>query len=137
MFDHKKSPFIVTVAVYANPSADVKQRQEARCLLDTGCMQGNIISASLAHRLGFTTYEALKPREESGGTVATGHIHQVLGAIHLTWYQVSSAKIFNNMRFLVSESDQFDLVIGTHSISRFRLFSPPNLGVGMKQPSGK
>lgn len=129
MFDHKEVPFILTVAVYPCPESEVDQRQEGQCVLDTGCLQGNIISANFARRLGYRSYEPLKAREENGGTVATGQVHTVLGAVHISWYHTTSPKVFRDMRFLVSESNQFDLVVGTHSIVRHGLISPPNLGV--------
>lgn len=101
----------------------------ARCVLDTGCVQGNIISADLAHRLGFTDidFQPLTPREEEGGMVATGEVHKVMGTIRVSWFSSTSPKVFNTMRFLVSETANVDLVIGTRSITKERLLLPPNL----------
>jgi len=138
MFDNKKQcPFFLTVSVFPCPGSDVLERQEGRCVLDTACLQGNIISAEFAQRLGFTEFRALRPREESGGTVATGNIHKVSGAIHVSWFHCTSAKVYRDMRFLVSESAQVDMVIGTHSIVRHQLISPPNLFVDINGEPGK
>lgn len=98
-------------------------------MLDTACHQGNIISESLARRLGFEEFEPLSSRESKGGSVATGHIHHVIGAIHLTWFHNTSPKMYNDMRFLVSETADVELVVGAQSILRNNLISPPNLGI--------
>ena len=120
---------MLTVSVYeCDPS---RARQNARCVIDTACLQGNIISADFARRLGFTSFEALRHREQDGGRVATGDIHTVVGAIRISWFHSTAAKVFRNMRFLVSETAQVDLVIGTHSIVKHRLLSPPNFMVTM------
>lgn len=128
MFDHKvHCPFFITVSVFPCPTSNIHGRQSGRCVLDTACMQGNIISADFARRLGYTSFLPLKEREENGGTVITGDLHQVSGAIHVSWYHSTSAKVYRDMRFLVSDTAQVDLVIGTHSIVRHSLMSPPNL----------
>jgi len=129
MFDHNVCPFDITVAVFPCPESAVSKRQEGRCILDTGCLQGNIISLTFANQLGYTEFQPLKPREKGGGTVMNGQVHNVLGAIHISWYHSTSPKVFRDMRFLVSESASVDLLIGTHSIVRHRLISPPNLEV--------
>jgi hypothetical protein len=59
--------------------------------------------------------------------VATGEVHKVLGCIRVSWFSETSPKVFNNMRFLVSETAQVDLVIGTRSIQKEKLLNPPNL----------
>ncbi|KAF2464167.1 uncharacterized protein BDR25DRAFT_346844 [Lindgomyces ingoldianus] len=133
MFDDKtECPFFLTVSVFPCQGSDVVERQEGRCVLDTACLQGNIISIEFAHRLGFTQFKSLKPRERNGGIVASGNIHNVSGAIHVSWYHCTSSKVFRNMRFLVSESAPVDMVIGTHSIVRHQLISPPNLFIDIE-----
>lgn len=124
MFDHKECPFVLTVSVFPCVSSGVEQ---AKCVFDTACLQGNIISSAFARRLGYKEFQDLKSREEPGGTVATGQIHKVKGAVHVSWFHSTSPQVFRDMRFLVSESAQVDLVIGTHSIVRHQLISPPNL----------
>jgi hypothetical protein len=62
--------------------------------------------------------------------VATGEVHKVLGCIRVSWFSETSPKVFNNMRFLVSETAHVDLVIGTRSIQKEKLLSPPNLMSG-------
>ncbi|OCL13371.1 hypothetical protein AOQ84DRAFT_372240 [Glonium stellatum] len=86
MFDHKDCPFIRTV-------------------------KGNIVSLSLAQKLGYTEFKNLNPRERNGGTSASGHKLQAEGAIHLTWYRSTSSQIFRDMRFLVSANAQCDLLV--------------------------
>lgn len=103
---------------------------EGRCVLDTACFQGNIISSEFAHALGFTEFEPLSSKEQDGGIVANGSKHDVSGALYLSWFHSTSVKVYRDMRFLVSESAPVDLVIGTHSIVRHRLISPPNLMAG-------
>jgi len=93
-------------------------------------VQGNIISSSLARRLGYADFQPLTENEQQGGTVATGEIHKVSGAIRIAWFHNTSTKVFSDMRFLVSETAQVDLVIGTRSIVKENLLSPPNLGMG-------
>ena len=70
----------------------------------------------------------LKPRERHGGVSASGHAIHPKGAIYLSWYHSTSPQ-YSNMRFLVVENIHFDLVIGTDSIVRHNLISPPNLSV--------
>ena len=119
---------MLTVSVY--PCDDSQDRQDAQCVLDTACLQGNIISVDFARRLGFTSFQTLRHREQNGARVATGDIHTVIGALRISWFHNTSAKVFRDMRFLVSETAQVDLVIGTHSIVKHRLLSPPNLMTG-------
>jgi hypothetical protein len=92
------------------------------------CLQGNIVSLAFATKLGYTEAEfrKLKPREQRGGVSASGHAIPPKGAIYLSWYHSTSPQ-YSNMRFLVLKDAQFDLVIGTESIVRHNLISPPNL----------
>lgn len=134
MFRHRECPYVLTVSVYEYQSSG--ERQDAQCVLDTGCFQGNIISQKLANRLGFTDFQELNAAEKTGGKTATG-IHEVLGAIHVSWLHSTSPKIFRDMRFLVSESEHIELIIGTHSITRHQLIPPPNLFIDLDEDSGK
>ncbi|ORY09024.1 hypothetical protein BCR34DRAFT_385554 [Clohesyomyces aquaticus] len=128
-FIKTECPYIVTVSVY--PVDKASDPIEARCTLDTGCLQGNIISAKLAQRLGFVEYRPLSERESTGATLLTGNIHTAKGAVLVTWHHFTSTKFFHDMRFLVTESENVDLIIGTASIIKHNLIPPPNLGVGV------
>ncbi|KAE9364221.1 hypothetical protein N431DRAFT_104210 [Stipitochalara longipes BDJ] len=129
--DDDNCPFIINVQVLPSSNAASKAHQQARCTFDTGCLQGNIISIEFARKLGFTSADFKRPssRERNGGTSATGHAHVPEGVLHLTWYHNSSPRLFRNMRFLVSPSEHFDIVIGANSILKYKLLAPPNLGV--------
>lgn len=66
----------------------------------------------------------------------------MLGCIRVSWFSETSPKVFNQMRFLVSETADVDLVIGTRSIQKEKLLNPPNFMLEQKihdlaQPSGK
>ncbi|KAF2449755.1 hypothetical protein P171DRAFT_427918 [Karstenula rhodostoma CBS 690.94] len=130
-FDERDNWYTLTVSAYKREG---REFIPARCVLDTGCSQGNIISTKLARRLGFndSDYQPLTPREENGGAVATGHTHKVLGCIRVSWFSETSPKVFNSMRFLVSDTADVDLVIGTRSIQKEKLLNPPNLGLEQK-----
>ena len=101
----------------------------AKCLIDTGNMQGNLISRDFALKLGYTDskFRPLKEFELNGGTSSTGHTLIPKGALHLTWYHNSSPRTFRDMRFLVSDDLHCDLVIGARSIQKYNLLCPPNL----------
>jgi hypothetical protein len=90
-----------------------------------------MVSKEFAQKLGFTSADFKPPsfRERKGGMSATGHAHIPEGVIHLTWYHNSSPRLFRDMRFLVSPSEHFDIVIGATSILKYKLLSPPNLGL--------
>ncbi|KAL1600682.1 hypothetical protein SLS60_007070 [Paraconiothyrium brasiliense] len=125
-FDDRVNCYILTVSAYKHNS---REYIPARCVLDTGCSQGNIISTKFARRLGFTEndYQPLDHREDNGGMVATGEIHKVLGFVRVSWFSETSPKVFNTMRFLVSETAHVDLVVGTRSIIKEKIINPPNL----------
>lgn len=75
--------------------------------------------------------------EEHGGKAVTGHIHQVKGAVRVSWYHHTSPKVFVQMRFLVSESDGFDMLIGATSICKEKMLPAPNFGVDYIEVPGK
>jgi hypothetical protein len=104
-------------------------KYDAKCLIDTGNMQGNLVSRDFALKLGYmeSKFRPLKDFEKNGGTSSTGHTLIPLGALHLTWYHSSNPRTFRDMRFLVSEDPNCDLVIGARSIQKYNLLCPPNL----------
>ena len=111
-------------------NARTKDHQQARCMFDTGCMQGNLVSKEFALELGYkeSDFKPLSSREKNGGTSATGHPHIPVGALYLTWYHNSSPRLYRDMRFLVSPSQEYELVIGSRSILLHKLVSYPNFG---------
>jgi hypothetical protein len=115
---------IVSVFPLENPVPE--RHQQVQCSIDTGCLQGNIVSLELARSLGYTKFDKLTPREQNGGTTVTGDTPRPEGAIRLSWYHSSSAQVFKDMRFLVLANANADLVIGAHSIVKHNLLSPPN-----------
>jgi hypothetical protein len=107
--------------------------KEARCIFDTGNLQGNIVSKDfLLNTLKYTArdFKALTEKEKLGGIGANGGKIIPEGAVYLTWYHASSTKVFRNMRFLVSPCTNFDLVIGARSIKTNDLLIEPNFFIG-------
>jgi hypothetical protein len=104
--------------------------KEAKCTIDTGNLQGNIVSrAFVVDVLGFTEsdFQSLTKAEEDGGTGVTGHKLIPDGAIYLTWYHINSTRVFRDMRFLISEHPMYDLIIGAQSIQKNNILDIPNL----------
>lgn len=126
-----KSPWILPAYVVSN-ERDAEKRpivQVAKCTIDTGNMQGNIVSRSLVELLGFPSsmFDKLTEEEERGGSGITGDLHIPQGAIYLTWYHNNSTRVFRNMRFLISPSDSCDLVIGAWSVQKDKILDVPCL----------
>ncbi|OCK94941.1 uncharacterized protein K441DRAFT_659385 [Cenococcum geophilum 1.58] len=132
--DEKDDPPPFTLTVSAWPKIDPRPGNfhSAQCVLDTGCLQGNIISKKLAFELGFdeSDYKRLDQKEKHGGKTATGHILEVEGALHLSWHYESSPQVLRDMRFLVLDANGIDMIIGARSIIKHKLLSPPNLHIG-------
>jgi hypothetical protein len=104
--------------------------KEAKCTIDTGNLQGNIVSRTfLVDALGHSegNFQKLTKEEEDGGTGITGHRLIPEGAINLTWYHSNSTRVFRDMRFLISEHPMYDLIIGAHSIRKYNILDVPNL----------
>jgi hypothetical protein len=104
--------------------------KEAKCTIDTGNLQGNIVSrAFVVDVLGFTEsdFQELTKAEEDGGTGVTGHKLIPHGAIYLTWYHINSTRVFRDMRFLISDHPMYDLIIGARSIQENNILDIPNL----------
>ena len=104
----------------------------ARCTLDTGNHQGNLVSKKfLMKDLEYSDSELLplNPSEKNGGLSASNHQLVPEAAVVLTWYHPGGTRLFRNMRFLVMSNTQYDFVIGARSIAKHYLLSPPNFGV--------
>jgi len=104
--------------------------KEAKCTIDTGNLQGNIVSKTFVTEvLGYqeSSFQRLTKLEEVGGTGVTGHKLIPQGAIYLTWYHANSTRVFRDMRFLISEHPMYDLIIGSRSIHQNRILDVPNL----------
>lgn len=123
MFDHEESPFSKTVQV--SPRINSTEYVKARCLFDTGCYQGNIVSRSLVERLGYTEsdFEPLGIREAHGGQTVTGEQVAVEAVVRLSWHHNTSTHTYQRMRFLVSSSTRCDMIVGVHSILKHQLLS--------------
>lgn len=65
--------------------------------------------------------------EKKGGVGITGDRLVPEGAIYLTWYHQKSARVFRNMRFLISPNPHYDLIIGARSIMKHKILDVPNL----------
>ncbi|KAH8672830.1 hypothetical protein BGZ60DRAFT_285843 [Tricladium varicosporioides] len=103
---------------------------EAKCTIDTGNMQGNIVSRKFVEEvLGYpeSAFCPLTKEEEVGATGITGHQLIPECAVYLTWYHKKSTRIFRNMRFLVSPNEMCDLIIGAQSIQKHKVLDVPNL----------
>lgn len=130
--DESSSPWILPVYVLSSRRDTDKHQvpKEAKCTIDTGNMQGNIVSRAFVENvLEFSeaNFSKLTPEEKEGGTGITGHKLIPDGAIYLTWYHKKSTRVFRDMRFLISPNPHLDLIIGARSIQKDKLLAVPNL----------
>lgn len=129
------SPWVLPVYVLS-PHRDASRHlipKEAKCTIDTGNLQGNIVSkAFVIDILGYSesSFHELTTEEEYGGTGVTGHKLIPESAIYLTWYHNNSTRVFRDMRFLISEHPMYDLIIGARSIHEHNILDVPNLMAG-------
>jgi hypothetical protein len=126
------SPWIQPVFVVSTrrDTDRIKVAERAKCTIDTGNMQGNIVSRDFViNVLGYSesNFKKITKQEERGGTGVTGHKLVPTGAIYLTWWHSKSSRVFHNMRFLVSEYPLYDLIIGAASIQEYGILDVPNL----------
>jgi hypothetical protein len=136
--DNDDSPWVLPVYVLSSRKDTDKHDvpKEAKCTIDTGNQQGNIVSREFVlNVLQFpeSHFKPLTEKEKRGGTGYTGHTMVPEHAIYLTWYHKKSTRVFRNMRFLISPNEHCDLIIGVHSIREHNLLSVPNL---MANPNG-
>ncbi|KUJ08851.1 uncharacterized protein LY89DRAFT_676744 [Mollisia scopiformis] len=130
---NQPSPWILSVYVLSRQKDESRHfiPKEAKCTIDTGNLQGNLVSrAFVTDVLGYSEshFQPLTKAEEVGGTGVTGHKLIPQGAISLTWYHSNSTRVFRDMRFLISEHPMYDLIIGSQSIHQNRILDVPNLG---------
>ncbi|KAF7879477.1 hypothetical protein EAF04_000673 [Stromatinia cepivora] len=131
-FDMESSPWVLPVLVVSTRRDTDKQpvTKRAKCTIDTGNMQGNIVSREFVEKVlqySEANFVSLTAEEKEGGFGVTGHKLVPEGAIYLTWYHSKSTRVFHNMRFLVSPYSQCDLIIGARSIQKDNLLGVPNL----------
>jgi len=132
------SPWVLPVYVLSSQKDESRHfiPKEAKCTIDTGNFQGNIVSKAFVTdvlRFPESLFQSLTKLEEAGGTGVTGHKLIPEGAIYLTWYYGNSTRVFRDMRFLISEHPMYDLIIGSQSIHENRILDVPNLG---DEPAG-
>ncbi|PQE32701.1 hypothetical protein CJF32_00008289 [Rutstroemia sp. NJR-2017a WRK4] len=106
--------------------------KSAVCTIDTGNMQGNLVSRELVNRLGYSesNIRDLTQAERRGAVGITNDKLIPEGAIYLTWYHKRGTRVFHNMRFLISPHPHADLVIGAQSILKYDLVTAPNFMSG-------
>jgi hypothetical protein len=136
---HVNSPWVLPVYVLSNQRDATRHLipKEAKCTIDTGNLQGNIVSRAFAiDVLGYSEadFKSLTKLEEDGGAGVTGHRLIPEGAIYLTWYYNNSTRVFRDMRFLVSKHPMYDLIIGARSIQKNNILDVPNLMAGQEPP---
>ena len=134
--DDLPNPFIRPVYVQStrkNTSRSHALSLPAKCTIDSGNMQGNIVSRHFVlDILEFSeaNFCELTEEEKQGGRTVTGEIFVPEGAIYLDWYHENSTRVFRSMRFLVSPHAHCDLIIGARSIIKDKLLGVPNFNVG-------
>ncbi|KAB8296958.1 hypothetical protein EYC80_002364 [Monilinia laxa] len=130
--DMDGSPWVLPVLVLSSRRDTDKQPvpKRAKCTIDTGNMQGNIVSREFVEKVleyPESNFVPLTVEEKEGGFGVTGHKLVPEGAIYLTWYHSKSTRVFHKMRFLISPHSQCDLIIGARSIQKDNLLGVPNL----------
>ncbi|RDW57281.1 hypothetical protein BP5796_12731 [Coleophoma crateriformis] len=128
------SPWVLPVFVLSSRMDTGKHNlpKLARCTIDTGNQQGNVVSREFVETVleySASNFCELTKEEEKGGRSVTGHILIPDGAIYLTWYHKKSTRVFRNMRFLVSPIGNYDMIIGARSIKKDNILDVPNLMV--------
>lgn len=131
-FDMESSPWVLPIHVVSTRRDTDKHPviKRAKCTIDTGNMQGNIVSREFVEKVlqySEANFVSLTAAEKEGGFGVTGHKLVPEGAIYLTWYFDKSTRVFHDMRFLVSPYSQCDLIIGARSIQKDNLLGIPNL----------
>ncbi|KAF7948460.1 uncharacterized protein EAE97_003871 [Botrytis byssoidea] len=128
----ESSPWVLSVSVLSTRKDSDKKPvpKHAKCTIDTGNMQGNIVSREFVQKVleySEANFVPLTADEREGGFGITGDKLVPEGAIYLTWYHSKSTRVFHSMRFLISPHSQCDLIIGARSIQKDNLLGVPNL----------
>ncbi|TGO81822.1 hypothetical protein BPOR_1004g00030 [Botrytis porri] len=131
-FNMESSPWVLSVFVLSTRKDSNKQPvpKHAKCTIDTGNMQGNIVSREFVENVleySEANFVRLTAEEREGGFGITGDKLVPEGAIYLTWYHSKSTRVFHKMRFLISPYSHCDLIIGARSILKDNLLGVPNL----------
>ncbi|TGO08679.1 hypothetical protein BTUL_0196g00030 [Botrytis tulipae] len=131
-FNMESSPWVLSVSVLSTRKDSDKKPvpKHAKCTIDTGNMQGNIVSRDFVQNVleySEANFVPLTADEREGGFGITGDKLVPEGAIYLTWYHSKSTRVFHSMRFLISPHSQCDLIIGARSILKDNLLGVPNL----------
>ncbi|KAI9646023.1 hypothetical protein NHQ30_005461 [Ciborinia camelliae] len=108
--DMESSPWVLPVLVLSTRRDTDKQPipKRAKCTIDTGNMQGNIVSREFVEKVleySESNFVPLTAAEKEGGFGVTGHKLVPEGAIYLTWYHSKSTRVFHNMRSAKWASD--------------------------------
>lgn len=129
---YEESPWVLPVHVLSSrvDSTSHSIPKLARCTIDTGNLQGNVVSREFVEKVleySEENFSKLTKDEELGATGITGHTLIPDSAIYLTWYHEKSTRVFRNMRFLISPIKNYDLIIGARSIKKDNILDVPNL----------
>lgn len=146
--DTYNCPWIATVVVLSKKEDEEGKstHEVAKCVLDTGNLQGNLVSKSLLiQHFGYDESD-IEPLENSDmiGLSVSGHLVEPVGAVKLSWYHQSSPRVYRDMEFLVTEDSIYELVLCAQDIENHKLLSPPNFSssnrnnmVGFNLPTSK
>ncbi|KAJ4316699.1 hypothetical protein N0V94_005312 [Neodidymelliopsis sp. IMI 364377] len=87
------SEYIVDVLV--SPKINSTKYQSARCLLDTGCLKGNLVTRELVTRLGYveSDFQQATSYESHDAKTLTGEPLHIEAAILLSWHHKSNPDI--------------------------------------------
>lgn len=114
-----------------SPKVDSTKYENVRCLLDTGCFSGNLVTRQLVESLGYIEADLQQPTPfESKGVTLTGEPFNIEGVIFLSWHHGSSPIMYRKMRFLVVSSSRFEMIIGSDAITKHGLLIPPVFNTG-------
>lgn len=115
-------PSILTIYVDSNRQDTNRHpiTKIATCTIDTSNMHNIVSHEFVENVLEFPTssFQKLTKAEEIGGT-------GIQGAIYLSWHHKN--RVFRDMRFLISLTPHYDLIIGARSIQHENLLEEPCL----------
>ncbi|KAF1924859.1 uncharacterized protein M421DRAFT_272224 [Didymella exigua CBS 183.55] len=84
--------------------------------------------------MGYVTsdFQTPTPYESEGARTLTGEPFAVEAAIYLSWHHSSSPITFRQMRFLIISNSEFEMIIGSDTISKHSLLVPPVFATGSR-----